>query len=356
MPAGPDKNEKTEEATPRRISQARKKGQIAKSPDLVSGGALMALALFFTILIIPTFNTLLESLGYYLSNTLTRNVSVANIQDIFIQEGYSFFIVVIPFLVLAIASGLVFNLLQTRFLFTTEAFKPDFKRLNPVEGVKNIVSMKTVFRLLKNLAKLAVVVAVAYFTYISLLPQIQQLLSMSTEDIFPTMVSIGSTMIFNIAIVLFAIGVIDYVYQSYDFKKNMRMTKQEVKDEMKEQEGDPQIKGKRRQRQREIAYQRMMADVPKADVIVTNPTHIAVAIRYEKGVDQAPRVLAKGADLVAQRIKNKAKEYDIPIIENKPLARTIYKKVDIGRMIPVELYQAMAEILAIVYQTKKRPG
>ncbi len=349
-----DKSNKTEEATPKKLQDAKKKGQIAKSGDLNGAGSFFV----FTILFVGLANYLFKNSYTYLRSSLARTtpetITTRFVRNVFIEDILKLFIMLIPFFAVAIVAGIITNLVQTGFIFTLETLKPNFKKLNPLEGFKNIFSKKSFLTLIKNMLKL---VLVFYLTYKALSTEFVKILNsgnIGTEKVFPFFIEFVRTVSIDIAIVMFLLGMMDYVIERWQWKKNLRMSKQEIKDEYKQMEGDPHIKGKRRQRQRELSMGRMLQDMQDSTVVITNPTHVAVVLKYETGVDTAPVVTAKGADHLAKKIREKAKEYKIPIIENKSLARTMYKKVDIGDTVPVELYQAIAEILALVYEMERK--
>ena len=261
---------------------------------------------------------------------------------------------VLPVTLALVATGVAITLLQTRLLFSTKPLIPDFSKINPATGLGRIFSMHTVVELVKSLAKLAVVGAIAYRDVSGLLPEATTLMSQNVALGVSHIASRAVSGLQSIGFGLVAIGILDYAYAYWEFQKNNRMTKQEVKQEHKEQEGNPELKQKQRQRAREMARRRKaLKEVPTADVVITNPTHFAVAIRYEAGTDSAPRVVAKGVDLLAQRIKVMAKENQVPTVENRPLARSLYATVEIGKVVPPELYQAVAEVLAFVYNTRR---
>lgn len=349
-----DKESKTEEATPKRIRDAKKKGQIPKSPDLSPAVSLM------------TFTMLGGALGGYIfkngiifvRNSLSTNFSVeinhSFLRNIFVNNLIDGLLIILPFALIAMVIGYVVNIVQTGFMATTESIKPDFNRINPISGFKNIFSKKVIFNLLKNLLKLTLVFYLAYDNLGDSYSQILNSGNIGTEKLFYFFLGFIKNLITDIVVIMLILAIIDYIFQRREFKKNLRMSKQEIKDEYKEMEGNPQIKSARQQRQRQLAMSRMMADVPTSTVVVTNPTHIAVALRYETNKDNAPLVIAKGADNVASKIKEIAKENKVPIIENVQLARSMYKKVEVGEYIPMELYQAVAEILALVYQLREK--
>lgn len=350
-----DKASKTEEATPKRLSDARKKGRVAKSPDLNS-----AASFFFFVMLMGLLGQYIYLNGRrYMENYFTmdmRNLDLTGggLGSLFTNTIIQYGLMVLPFFAIGVVTALAVNLIQTGFLFSVEPLKPDLKKLNPIQGFKNLVSPKVGFNLVKNILKL---ILVSYITYKNLLKSSVQILNsgnIGTEKLFFFLLDFVKDLGFDIAIIMLALGVLDYVIQRWEYRKNLRMSIQDIKDEHKEMEGDPQIKSHRMQKQRQIAMSRMMQDIPGSTVVVTNPTHLAVVLRYDTEVDEVPVVTAKGADYVAERIKEVAREHDIPIIENKPLARTIYQEVEIGDNIPIDLYQAVAEILALVYEINEK--
>jgi flagellar biosynthesis protein FlhB len=257
-----------------------------------------------------------------------------------------------PFLVIAFVAAFVSTIVQTGFLFSVEPIKFKLSKINPISGFKNMFSKKTVFTLFKNVAKLTLVFWMAYKTLETSVYLILNSSNVGTEKLFFLMSDLVMELATQLGVLLLILGLIDYIYQVYDYRKNLKMSKQELKDEYKESEGDPQIKSQRRQRYRQLSKGGLQ-DVETATAIITNPTHLAIAIRYEKGKDEVPIIVAKGADHQAAKIRELAKALDIPIIENKPVARAMYKAVEIGQPVPMDLYQAIAEILALVYQTEE---
>lgn len=349
-----DKENKTEEATPKRLRDAKKKGQVAKSGDLISAVSLFIFTILTGVLGQYVFTNGLKLLKNSLSIDYGINLSFTNLRPILINSVIQYFILFAPIAIIAMILGIIINLVQTGFIFTTEPLKPDFKRLNPIEGFKNIFSKKSMFTLGKNMAKL---VLVFYMTYRNLSKSIVKLINsgdIGSSKLFYFFIDFIKDLSLNIAFVMLMLGIVDYVFERREYKKNLRMSKQELKDEYKEMEGNPEVKAARQQRQRQIAMGRMMTSIEDATVVVTNPTHIAVVLKYDSEVDQAPKVVAKGAGHIAEKIKEIAREHDIPIMENKPLARAMYKKVEIGDYLPVELYKAVAEILAMVYEMKRK--
>lgn len=347
-------DDKTEEATPKKKSDSRKKGQIARSKDV--GVALTMVVC--TIAVSACWNMMIngfkEVMIYFLQLPTLDNFDKLSLTGISItvimRVAYGLLPIALPIMV----GGIIASLMQTGFLITGEPLKPSFGKLNPLSGIKNMISKRSLVDLCKNLIVISIVSIIAY-KYIS--SNYQQIISMSNIYLPSLNVEIKNLVlgIFKqICIVLIVIAAIDYFVQFKMHNQDLKMSKQEVKEEYKQQEGDPQLKGKIKQKQREMSRQRMMQSVSDATVVITNPTHLAIALKYEEGTDmEAPKVLAKGADYLALKIKSIAKENEIPIIENKPLARMMYDKVEIDSDIPPELYQGVAEILAIVMKIKK---
>jgi flagellar biosynthetic protein FlhB len=254
-----------------------------------------------------------------------------------------------PILAVALITGLVAEYAQVGFLFTFENLGFKFNRISPLSGLKRIFSLRSVVELVKSIIKLIIVGFIAY-SYIK--SEAENILTMMDMDVIGVAAYISSSVVniaIRICVALIFVGAVDYIYQWYEYEKNLKMSKQEIKEEFKQTEGNPEIKSKIRQKQRQISMKRMLNDVPKADVVITNPTHFAVAIKYDANVSPAPKVVAKGQDYLAQRIKEVARENKVEIVENKPLARSLYESVEVGQEIPEEMYQTVAEILAFVY-------
>lgn len=347
-------DDKTEDPTPKKLEDARKKGQIAKSQDLNS-----ALQLFiFTLVASSLGNNIYNQIYSFLKSgfRVDYNMSFSqNNVNVFLRSNIvSFLKMILPVFGILFLAALVINLSQTKFNYSLHPIKPDFKKLNPIEGFKKIFSKKTLFGLAKNLGKLALITYISYSFIKDNISEIQGIALTSVYNFYTYLSELLGGFISKVATILVIIGIIDFVYQKYDFKKSLKMTKHEVKEEYKEVEGDPIIKSQRKQKQKQLAMNRMMNDVEKSDVVVVNPTHISVAIRYNEEEESAPRILAKGADNIAFKIRTLAKENDIPIVENKPLARILYKKVKVGQEVPVEYYGALAEILAFVYKLEQK--
>lgn len=344
--------EKTEPASPKKRQESRQKGQVAKSMELPA-----AFILFFTFLSFMIFGgymkehlmQLFRSVFYdYLLWDLTiENVTVL-LKTLFVQS----MLLMIPIFLVTMVVAVFSNYLQIGFLFTGDPLMMKFSKLNPIEGAKKIFSMRTLVDFGKSVLKMSMIGYVVYSSLWGEKSHLLDLASLPLENVFLFTASVTLKLGIKIGLVLIVLAIFDYMFQKYEFEKSIRMSKQDIKDEYKKTEGDPLIKGKIREKQRRMALQRMMQEVPKADVIITNPTHFAVAIKYDAKNMQAPTVIAKGTDYMALKIKQIAKEHSIITMENKPLARALYAEVEIGDAIPAEMFQAVAEVLAYVYKMK----
>ncbi|MEW9093622.1 MAG: fused FliR family export protein/FlhB family type III secretion system protein [Clostridiaceae bacterium] len=345
-------DDKTEEATPHKLSEAKKKGQVAKSKDVN-----LALTLLISTLVLSfageyVVGNLKGVMTTFLNDFLNMELNYQTLGNILIIILGKLATTILPIVVPIMIMGIFANFIQTGFIFTKEPLKPDIKKLNPINGFKKMFSMRSVVELIKAVLVVTIVGFVGYKFIKSNYIYIVNLYNLRYPILIEAFGDLALKIFFKITLVMLAIAVTDFIFQKFQFKKEMKMTKQEIKEEFKQMEGDPQIKGKIRQKQREMAMRRMMQAVPDATVVITNPTHISVAIKYKEGENKAPVVVAKGTDFVALKIKEKAKESNVPIIENKPLARLIYNEVELDTEIPVEMYQAVAEILAIVMKMK----
>ncbi|HOV26874.1 MAG TPA: flagellar biosynthesis protein FlhB [Pseudobacteroides sp.] len=347
-------DDKTEKATPKRRQDARKKGQVLQSKEITS--AFILLFMFAALRLLGGY--MYNEIIFFIKKVLTEYVkmpdlyTVNGISKLFILSFVEFLKISGPILAVALITGLVAEYAQVGFLFTTENLGFKFSRINPLSGLKRIFSLRSVVELVKSIIKLAIVGYIAY-SYIK--SEADNLLTIMELDAIGVATYITSTVIniaLRICIALVFIAAVDYIYQWYEYEKSLKMSKQEIKEEYKQTEGNPEIKSKIRQKQRQISMRRMLNDVPSADVVITNPTHYAVAIKYDSNISPAPKVIAKGQDYLAQRIKEIAKENRVEIVENKPLARSLYDSVEVGQEIPEEMYQAVAEILAFVYSIK----
>jgi len=342
--------EKTEEPTAKKRADARKKGQVGRSQELNT--AFVLLIGFFSLkLLWDSIYLAIASYTTYVFANLNQPVDTENIVRLFIGIMEILAKTALPIMLFIMLIGLAVNFFQVGLNFNTEAIEFKLDKLNPINGFGRIFSKRSLVELAKSFFKILVI---GFFLYRFIHEQIIAMPQFMFFDL-TTSLALVAEIIFRMAFIVIGVIMImagaDYGYQNRETTQGPQMTKQEVKDEMKQTEGDPQIKGKIRQKQRQMAMARMMKEVPKADVIITNPTHYAVALAYEKGM-VAPTVLAKGQDLVAQRIKELGREARVPIVENKPLARTLYAAVQVGDAVPQELYQAVAEVLAYVYRLK----
>ena len=350
--------EKTEEPTSKKLTDARNDGKVAKSKELTSAFDLVVLFLVLKIFISYVYNGFIDSFSYVYSRIpdfVKNNAIETNGFSIaaFLQEELIEIIkLTLPFFIIGFLVAFLGDLLQVRWKVTTKPMQPKFSKFNPLSGFKRIFSKDSLFELLKSIIKLGII---AYVAYASVSENSDKLFILYDIPLMQAIIFSGQNILdtgLKIALVYIVIGAADWIYQKHKFHEEMKMTKQEVKDEYKNTEGNPEIKGKQRQRMQEASRRRMMQDVPKADVIITNPTHLAVALKYDSNESKAPVVLAKGEDYLALKIREVAKENHVEIVENKPLARMLYANVDIGQEIPPELYQAVAEVLAMVYNMK----
>ncbi|MBM4064110.1 MAG: flagellar biosynthesis protein FlhB [Planctomycetes bacterium] len=352
MALGAD-TEKTEQPTGKRIGKARSKGNIAFSPDLNNAVVLLAGIALIYVLGVITYNSLASTMKLTLGNLSCKDFNQSIVMDIFINQIYGLAKILLPILGGLLLIGLAISYYQTGFIFSFEALQFDINKLNLVAGATKLFSTKSLVKLQFSVLKLLVVGGLAFLIIRKEFNHLIHALDLSPAQIFGMMTKSMYTLSLRIAAALLILAVLDFFYQKWQYKRSLRMTKREVKDEGKESEGDPLIKGKIRAVQRQMAMKRMMAAVPTADVVVTNPTHYAVALKYENTAMKAPTVVAKGADLLAKRIKDIAKKHNIPLVEDKPLAQTLYKTVEIGKEIPQKLYYAVAKVLSYVYQLKK---
>ena len=352
--------EKTENATPKKLDDARKEGQVAKSKELGNGVALLGLFLSLKFFVGHLGMQFIENFSYIYNRIpdliVQREGEIAgnDIRLLFISLLLRFLVMVLPFFAIAVVFAFIVDVAQVKWKPTGKPLQPKLNKLNPISGFKKIFSKQKIVDLLTSIIKIALI---SYIAYSTIMDQAGILFKLYDMTVLSAIQNIGD-IIFNMGIKISAfylvLGFVDYGYQKWKFKEDMKMTKQEVKDEMKNAEGDPAIKGKQKQRMMEASRRRMMQQVPEADVVITNPTHFAVALKYDPDKFDAPFLVAKGEDFLAARIKDIARENNVEIVENKPLARMIYYNVDLGYPIPPELYHAVADILAAVYNAQKR--
>lgn len=347
--------EKTEKATPKKRKDVREKGNIPQSRELNS--ALTLIGCFAVLYMSGRYitDTIKNHAIYILTMPVKDGLfSARGIQRLMTVSTVELLKASAPVAAAALCIGVMANYLQVGFVFTTKPLVPNLNRLNPVEGFKRIFSRRTLAQLLKSLLKVGIVGYLTYSYLIAKYPETPKMLDMEPDAI---MGMIGMTAI-RVGILagaaLLALAVFDYYYQRFEHEKSIMMTKQEIKEEYKQVEGNPQVKSKIKERQRMMSMRRMMAEVPKADVVITNPNHVAVALKYDLEVAKAPYVVAKGKDLIAIKIKEIARENQIQLVENVGLARSLYQTTDLGEVIPPELYQAVAEVLAFVYSMDQK--
>lgn len=348
--------ERTEQATSRRRDEARRKGQVASSREVSVVVMFAATAAACSLLGGRAFGTLATMMKQWLAGAGSVAVTETTLPTLVMQVGHDVLMLVAPFGLILLTAGVLAHILQTGWVWSTERLEWNFGRLNPLSGVKRLFSLRALMELVKSLFKIALIGSVVYWNLKDEILALPLLLQMETEQALFRAGGLALSLTLWATGALFALAAADFAYQRWQLSRDLRMTREEVKREQKESEGDPLIRSRIRTLQRQRAQRRMMQDVPKADVVITNPTHIAVALRYDGARMAAPVVVAKGAGFVAERIREVAAEHGVPIFENKPLARSLYKLVDLGREIPGDLYQATAEILAMVMRARGAVG
>ena len=353
----PGSGERTESATPKRRQEAREKGQVLKSVEVNTAALLVAGAAFLQWGMPTMSASLMDMTARIFQTSASADFSRATLGAQTVALMLYMARLVAP-LVLGIALvGVVSNLAQVGFLLSGEAIRPQMSRVNPLEGAKRLFSSKTLVELVKTVIKVSVV---GLFAWQALQDKGPLLVSLADMQAAPAGFAVSTAMmqvIWKVAAAFVVIAAADYLYQRWFFERSLRMSKEDIKEELKQSEGNPHMRARLRQRARALARQRMMQQVPTADVVITNPTHFAVAIKYEAGME-APTVIAKGERLIAQQIKKVARENNIPTIENKPLAQALFKACQVGKSVPPELYKAVAEVLAFVYRMRpdRAPG
>ncbi|QQZ07934.1 flagellar biosynthesis protein FlhB [Heyndrickxia vini] len=346
--------EKTEKATPKKRQDAKKKGQTAKSQDINTAVGLLAVFLFLLFGSSFIGNHILNFFRSSFQHVLLADLTENNFRVLVVEVLKETAIILGPILLVAFIAAIVSNFAQIGLLFSPESITPKLEKLDPIKGFKRIFSMRAIVELLKSILK---ILFVGVVTFIVLWTRIDEVLGLSYKsvgDAVKIIINLALQMGLAASIALLFLAVFDFLYQKFDFEKNIRMSKQDIKDEYKNSEGDPLIKSKIKQRQREMAMRRMMQEVPKADVIITNPTHFAICLKYDEDKQDAPYVIAKGVDFVAEKIKKIGKEHEIIMVENRPLARALYDQTEIGDAIPEEFFKVVAEILAYVYRIKNK--
>ncbi|MGN0436581.1 MAG: flagellar biosynthesis protein FlhB [Wujia sp.] len=355
--ANDEGGEKTEEPTAKKIEDSRKEGQVAKSKELSSACSLLAIFVCLKIFMSFLGERMIGVFFSYWNNMSDYVLGDFNSKSAWqLMLNVTLYIIVtcLPFLLVAFVIAFVTQKIQIKWMITSKPLQPKFNKLNPINGFKRMFSKDTLFELIMSIFKIALFLAVSYSVLRDNLGVFITVYDYEMEDALGILFDLVMELGLKISIAYMVIGIADYIYQRIKHKKELRMSKQEVKDEYKNQEGDPKIKSQQRQRMQQASRRRMMQSVPEADVVITNPTHFAVALRYDNTLSQAPLVTAKGADYLALKIKELARENDVEIVENKPLARMLYANVEIGDEIPAELYQSVAEVLAYVYRIKNK--
>ena len=351
---GEQGGEKSEDPTPHRLREAREKGQVAKSKEITTAVLLFISYLYLNYFgmsmwkeIVASFTQILQLLPEAQNFSLPFAGSICLIA----MKGITY--ACLPLFIVNMVAAFATEALQTGFVFAGEPLSPKLERINPLEGFKRLFSIQGLVELVKSIVKIIIVFYIAWSAIKEDLPYVVVLIDSGPWSVLALGASMAYKIAIRVAIFFIAIAALDYLYKRWEYLRNLRMTKQEVKEEYKRLEGDPMVKQRMRDLQRQVAYQRMMSAVPQADVVVTNPTHVAVALKYTPKKMRAPLVLAKGERVIAEEIKRIAETYDVPIVENEPLARTIHRTTKINREVPPELYQAVAEVLAFVYKVKR---
>ena len=344
--------EKTEEPTEKRKREAKEEGNVAKGKEIGQAVTLLASFMFLYFLMQQIFFGVLEQIQYYFKNLIIEPLTINMGFNILYNAFFYVIESIYPIMIVTAVAGILVNFLQIGALFTTKPLVPDLKKVDPIKGAKNIFSLKSIVELVKSLFKLALIGGIAYRFLMGNLEIFEKSINQGLNESLMAIAGLISRMAFAIIAALIVVGVLDVLYQRWQHNEDLKMSKYEVKQEKKEMEGDPMIQQQRKQKQKEMSMNRMMSNVKDSDVVVTNPTHIAVALEYDLEEMEAPVVVAKGEDFIAKKIKEEAREAEIEIVENKPLARSLNKMTEIGDQVPVDLYQAVAEILAKIFQDR----
>ncbi len=352
--------EKTEKASPKKKRDARKKGEVHKSQDFVSA---VSMVVVFSALR-NGYSSFAESSGGFLKEhlssdyvlTQSENLSTGRLTGAYLDTLQEVLPIVLPLMLIVMLTGVMLHVVQVGPMLSFQKIKPNFNKINPIQGFKRIFSTVTLMEMVKSIVKVAILGYIIFRAFLPQMDTFRNMMYLNVGAAFSMIIGWAADMGLRIGIALLIFAVVDIFYQWWKYEKDLKMTKQEVKEENKQTEGDPQIKGKIRQKQRRMSAMRMMQNVKTADVVVTNPTHFAVALRYDEKNDAAPVIVAKGQDFLAQRIKKLAKENNVTIVENKPVARALYAACEIGQTVPPDMYQAIADILIYVYKlTNKLP-
>ena len=351
--------EKTEDATTKKLDDTRKEGQVAKSKEINTAASLLAVFACMKIFMGFMGDRFLAAFDKYytlIPRFVEEGVYIASVHDIAKSVIFDLIIITLPFFAIGFLVVFLSNRFQFKWMVTAKPLQPKLSKINPISGLKRMFSMETMAEMVRSIVKIVMIAYISYSVIVAHMNDIYNYYDMAVQEVVLNMYRVVLELGMKISIFFFILGIADLLFQRWKFKQDNKMTKQEVKDEYKNSEGDPKVKAQQKQRMHQASQRRMMAAVPEADVIITNPTHFAVALQYVSGSGRAPIVVAKGADFLANRIKELAKENKVEIVENKPLARMLYYNVELGSEIPAELYQAVAEVLAYVYQLQNKVG
>lgn len=349
-----DGGDKTEEPTPKKLADARNKGQVPQSRELANFIVFGGLSIVLYLMAGSMYETTRELFREVLQLEVALIDNEKQFWLYLEQKIYVIFDIIGPLFAGVTFFAVAAYACQVGFMFTTEKLKPKFDKFNPIKGIKKMFSPETGMEFIKSFLKVMVIGFIFYVLFKEEMKLLIEIGMEDMEDIFIYMMKMKAEAILAVLVFLAFLGVVDLAFQKWNFKRQMKMTKQEVKDEFKQREGDPTVRSRIRQAQREASRSRMMQDIPEADVVVANPVHVAVAIKYKRGLMAAPMVIAKGAGETAVRIKEAAALYGVPILEKKQLARYLYRNCEIGEFVPESLYTAIAEVLAYVYKMKKK--
>lgn len=347
-----DDQEKTEEPSSKKIDDAKKDGNVPKSQDL-SGFFTLSVGIVLLLAMLGFMKEELIGLYHYYQSFIGVELTVSVAHQIVINTLFQGILMILPICICVAIAGVISNIMQFGFIFTTKPITPDLNKINPLKGLKNLFSLKKLIESVKIVAKVVIVFGVAFYFFIKFITELPHVLLF---NMFEQLEWLESKMLILVAVmlaILFVIAIIDLLLVRFQYFKGLRMSKQELKDEYKQMEGDPQVKGRIRQLQMQAARKRMMSAVPQADVVITNPTHYAVALRYDKEAEGVPVVLAKGVDNLAMQIRKIATAHDIEIVENPPLARQLYRMCEAGDTIPSNMFKAVADVLRFVYTNNK---
>ncbi len=346
-----DEDEKTEEPTSKKIEEAREKGNVGKSSE-VPGAAILFFCSIYLLFFSQQMFIELQKMMLYIFSFIGHDMDGTIYFTITYTVITSLLSALTPFFILVLVMAFAFNVIQFGFIFTP--LKLEFSKLNPVSGIKNVFSMKKILEALKLMVKLTIIIIVMYVIVLFVAKDILAMMDMGIGASINEIIKLTGYFIAAILLIIIIFAIIDFYFTKYYYIKSLKMSKQEIKDEHKQMDGNPEIKGRIRSIQRKMAMQRMMSDVKEADVVITNPTHYAVALKYEQGTAAAPKVIAKGINFIALKIKDIARENDIPIIENPAMARALHDQIEVGQEIPEEFYRAIADIFSYIYNLKKQ--